>query len=235
MPDKLPQEIKIICDLRERPCQINCELLTLMTPEICVSIDFQKLEVGDYILGDGVIAERKSVADLEASIIDGRIFSQLENLQKVKKPCIIVEGNLDSLLCNNGRIHNKAIIGLLTSIGLNYKIPIFFTKNIKETALYLYLIAKREQIANGNNHLRHRYSKTKMSLQSRQLFILESFPDVGPALAESLLNKFKTIKKIANASIDDLQEVDKLGPKKAKKIKHLFEAKFDKTNDEEDN
>ncbi|MBT3582797.1 hypothetical protein HN510_03180, partial [Candidatus Woesearchaeota archaeon] len=51
-------------------------------------------------------------------------------------------------------------------------------------------------------------------------------PMIGENMAFALLKKFKNPKNIANASIDELKEVEKLGPKKAEKIKAIFEEEF---------
>ncbi len=235
--DKIPTpkntRIKIICDMRECASAVNLELERLSSLEYQVEVKLEQLSVGDYILSDDVVIERKTIADLEISIIDGRIFSQLQNLLQVKKPGLIVEGNFEKLFSDSSRIQKKAIIGLITSIGLDYKIPIFYTRNQKETADFLYSIAKREQIGNGSNgDLKLRFEKTRMSFSQRQLFIMESFPDIGPTVAKSILKEFKTLKNIANASITELQKVPKLGPKKADKIKYLFERKFSDDKDE---
>jgi ERCC4-type nuclease len=172
------------------------------------------------------LIERKTIADLESSIIDGRIFSQLDSLsEKVSKPGLIIEGIIN-FSDNGNRINNKSLIGLITSIGLNYRIPIFFTRNQKETALFLYVIAKREQYG-VKTEIKHRFSKNKMSFSDQQLFILESFPDIGPTLAKSLLKRFKTIRNISQASVKELQEVEKMGPKKAEKMHYLFSRVFD--------
>jgi len=226
-------KIRIICDMRECASQVNVELEKLSSLETLVEIKLEQLSVGDYILSDDVVIERKTIADLETSIIDGRIFSQLKNLMQVKKPGLIIEGDASKLFSDNSRIQKKALIGLITSIGLDYKLPIFFTRNQKETAEFLLNIAKREQIGNGNNGMKLRFEKTRMNFSQRQLFIMESFPDVGPTLAKSILIEFKTIRNIANASIDDLQKIPKLGPKKADKIKYLFERRFGDSEKEE--
>jgi len=218
--------ITIICDIRECASQVNIELEKLSSLETIVGIKLEQLSVGDYILSDDVVIERKTISDLETSIIDGRLFSQLPNLLKAKKPGLIIEGDINKLFSDNSRIQKKALIGIITSIGLDYKLPIFFTKNQKETAEFLFNIAKREQLGNGNNILKLRFEKTRMNFSQRQLFILESFPDVGPTLAKSILKEFKTIRNVANASIIDLKKVRRLGPKKADKIKYLFERKF---------
>ena len=49
---------------------------------------------------------------------------------------------------------------------------------------------------------------------------------VGPTMAKSLLGHFKSIKSIVNASEKELQAVDNMGEKKAKKIVKLINAKF---------
>jgi len=221
----MSEKITIICDLRERASQVMSELLKLSTDKITLEILQEQLSVGDYQITDDIVIERKTLADLNASIIDGRIFDQLEDLLNIKRSALIIEGTID-YLDNSKGINKKAIVGLLTKIGIEYRIPIFFTKNQKETALFLYVIAKKEQLGNGNKENRLRFSKTKMSFSERQLFIMESFPDIGPTVAKSLLLEFKSIKNIANAEIKDLQKVSKMGPKKAEKIKYLFERSF---------
>ena len=222
----MPQKLKIVCDTRERVSQINQELKNLSNDSFEVEVLIEQLSLGDYQLSDQVLIERKTIADLESSIIDGRIFSQLDSLsEKVSKPGLIIEGIIN-FSDNGNRINNKSLIGLITSIGLNYRIPIFFTRNQKETALFLYVIAKREQYG-VKTEIKHRFSKNKMSFSDQQLFILESFPDIGPTLAKSLLKRFKTIKNISQASVKELQEVEKMGPKKAEKMHYLFSRVFD--------
>lgn len=220
----MSSKIHIVCDLRERVSQISQELIKLSNKDFEIEIKHEQLSLGDYQLSEEVLVERKTIADLEASIIDGRIFSQIENMSlKVKKPCLIVEGSINFLETN--RINNKSLIGLLTAIGLNNKVPIYFTKNQKETALFLYVIAKREQYG-VKSELKHRFNKSKSSFLEQQLFVLESFPDIGPTLSRALLKKFKTIKNIVNADVKQLQEIEKLGPKKAEKIHYLFNREF---------
>ncbi|HOZ36041.1 MAG TPA: ERCC4 domain-containing protein, partial [archaeon] len=222
----MPQKLKIVCDTRERVSQINQELKNLSNDSFEVEVLIEQLSLGDYQLSDQVLIERKTIADLESSIIDGRIFSQLDSLsEKVSKPGLIIEGIIN-FSDNGNRINNKSLIGLITSIGLNYRIPIFFTRNQKETALFLYVIAKREQYG-VKTEIKHRFSKNKMSFSDQQLFILESFPDIGPTLAKSLLKRFKTIRNISQASVKELQEVEKMGPKKAEKMHYLFSRVFD--------
>lgn len=59
-----------------------------------------------------------------------------------------------------------------------------------------------------------------------QEYIIESLPGVGPTIAKNLLNKFKNVKNIFNASEEELIEVDKIGKIKAKEIKKIIDEHY---------
>jgi len=57
--------------------------------------------------------------------------------------------------------------------------------------------------------LRMRVEKKPMSIQERILYVAEGL--VGPVLARRLLEKFKTLRNIANASVYELMSVEGIG------------------------
>ena len=165
-------------------------------------------------------------------MIDGRLFNQLVDLREnYSKPLVLLEGNLDELFSLRN-MHRNAIIGALTSIALDYQIPIINTKNVDETAEYLYLIAKREQFGKDRD-IRLRIGRKGLSVSEQQRYIVEGFPLVGPLLARNLLKEFGSVKGIIDADEKDLQNVENLGKIKAKKIKKILEAKFREEKDKE--
>jgi len=224
-------EIIIFVDSREQASNVTKELF-----EKECKIIMKPLDVGDYVLSKDVCVERKTVEDFLASMIDGRLFSQMINLREnYEKPLILVEGNMEELYTIRN-MHKNSIIGALTSIALDYNVPILNTKNAKETAEYLFVIAKREQIAK-DREVAIRVGRKGLTINEQQRFVVEGLPLVGPSLARNLLTKFGSIKSIVDASEKELQEVEGLGKGKAKKIKKLLEAKFveerDKAMDEQ--
>jgi len=66
--------------------------------------------------------------------------------------------------------------------------------------------------------------KKGFTTREQQQFLMEGFPLVGPGLAKALLKKFGTVRAIVNATLGELQEVEKMGPKKAKKIHEVLNA-----------
>ena len=183
---------------------------------------FTKLEIGDYILSEEVIVEYKSKKDFVDSIIDGRLLNQLKSLNNYSKPLLIIEGEQD--IYSQRNIHPNAIRGMMATITTSYRIPIIFTKNQKDTALTMYIIAKREQEKGSKEFSMH--TSKPLSLKEQQEYIVSALPGVGPKLSKPLLKKFKTIKKIINAKTEKLEKIPLIGKKKAEAIKNIIESEY---------
>lgn len=190
-------------------------------------IKTKQLEVGDYILSTDIVIERKTINDFITSLIDGRLFTQLIKMAEYyEMPLMLVEGDAEELFAIRN-VHRNAIIGALTSIALNYRIPILFTKDANETAEYIYVTAKREQLGKGKD-IRLRTGRKGLKPSEMQQFIVESFPLIGPNTAKTLLRHFESIKNIVNADVNELQNVENIGEKKAKKLRHVLDADYNK-------
>jgi ERCC4-related helicase len=212
-------EIIIYVDNRERGKLVD-EL-----HELGATIKLKNLEVSDFILSDDVAVEKKEVNDFVSSLLDGRLFNQaIEMKRNFDKPLYIIEGKLDELYLSRN-VDSNAIRSAMISLLIDYGIPILFSINSTETAKYIYHIAKREQI-DLKKSISLRGSRRNWPTEKQQQFLIEGLPLVGENLAVALLKKFKTPQAIANASLEELQEVDKLGPKKAEQIKTIFEEEF---------
>src|SRR4030043_95779 len=57
-----------------------------------------QLKTGDYIVSERVAVERKAIPDFLQSIIDQRLFKQMEELAcSYEKPVLILEGNPEAM------------------------------------------------------------------------------------------------------------------------------------------
>jgi ERCC4-type nuclease len=53
-----------------------------------------RLTTGDYLIGNDMLFERKSVADLAASFVDGRLFPQVARVaHSGYRPLLLIEGS----------------------------------------------------------------------------------------------------------------------------------------------
>ncbi len=212
------KNIKIFADYREKGSGIIKELVDLE-----IDLKLESLSSADYLLSSRVGVELKTVQDFVQSLIDNRLLEQIKNLKNnFERPLVVIEGTEDIYSVRN--VHPNAIRGMLATIAISYGIPILFTKNFKETASLLQLIAKREQEETGSFTIHG--SKKPMSIKEVQEYIVSALPGVGVVLARPLLKEFKTIKKVVNADKKDLEKVEKIGPKKAKQINDIVNREY---------
>ncbi|MGV8142441.1 MAG: ERCC4 domain-containing protein [Candidatus Pacearchaeota archaeon] len=191
----LPKKV-IVVDTREANSFVPIEL-----KKKGFEIEFRQLLVADYLVGD-IAIERKTVADFKSSIINKRIVGQLLELRQYPTHFLIVEG-IENENIYSGQIHENAFRGMILSIVSEFKVPIIFTYNSRDTADYISVLANRR----NNSNISLRPSKILMSENEQIQFILEGFPGIGPASAKKLISEFKTLKHIANAPLSDLEKV----------------------------
>jgi Fanconi anemia group M protein len=184
--------LKIIADNREKNSLVISELIKLNNEVI-----FEQLDIGDYLIGD-VVIERKTKSDLINSIIDKRVFSQLNNLKQYQNHLLILEENNQV-----SNMNENAIKGFMLSLALKFKTPLVHSSSEKETAKYLHILANKKE--SKENPVRQ--NKKIESKEERVQFILEGFPSIGPVKAKELIKEFKTIRRIVNASQEELERV----------------------------
>ena len=212
-------DIKIYIDHREKSNPVLKELI-----ELGVSINLEKLDTADFILSSNVCVEFKNQEDFVDSLMDGRLFAQLKAMKSnFLKPVILVEGSRDLYSIRN--LHPNSIRGMLSSIAVDFSVPIIYSRTFKESAALLVAMANREQDKTGKNFSYHGARKP-MGYKEQQEYLVSSLPGVGPSLAKELLKKFGSVGKIINASEDELKEVDMLGDKKAKQMKEIVGKEY---------
>jgi len=217
---------KVIIDNRENNQQIIRELVKQnidIEKKQLVSADFiiQSKTADNKIIEVGV--ERKSNNDFLNSIIDKRIIQQLIVLKEnFSFPLLIIEGSENIYKIRN--FHPNAIRGMLTAIAIDFQIPIIYTKSYRDTASFLSIIAKR--LENPRRAISLLKKRKPLTIKEQQEYIIESFPGIGPTLSKSLLKQFNTIKDIINATEEELVKIEKIGPKKTKKIKEVIDKNY---------
>lgn len=192
MDDREPPEIEIF--LRERG----------------VTVIKRRLDVGDYVIG-GIGIERKSSKDFLNSVIDGRIFEQVENLKEnFEKVILIVEDVFD--------VEDPGILrGTVVSLILRFGINVIFSRDLPETCEYLLLLSKK-------------FKKTYFSIGKRKvtdprIAVLIGFPGIGMKFARKLLERFGSLERIFDASFPELKKV--VGESRARKILEVLRGEGD--------
>jgi ERCC4-type nuclease len=194
----------------------------------------------DSVLKNGLLIERKAVADFEASILDGRYREQRVRLLTACKewgahPVYIIEGDLDRL--GHIRLSGQALMKHITRLMLRYHIAVFQTASIQETANLLQLL--NDQWRNdpqtfdtptslsyvecqGTTKAEHRDDPHSFAVHT-----LCGCRGISPAIAEQVLKGCGgTLESVIAASVATLQSIvvgkKSFGPARAARLHALL-------------
>jgi len=211
--------VRVVADERERASGVPEELSKLN-----VRVYFSKLSVGDYVLSPEVAVERKSIPDLISSVYDSRIFIQASRIASAyAKPYLLIEG--DSKEVERLTRNLKSYYGAIASVTLAYGLRVLFTANKTETA-----VAISELLRNVRARpVPHQMSETpprSKSFSQQQVYLVSSLPGVGRKLAERLLRKYGTPRRVMSLTQGELSLTPGIGWKRAERIKRLLDEQF---------
>ena len=209
--------MKISVDYRERPSG----LIDLLKG-VDIQIEVRKVAYGDYVINDSITIERKTARDFLISIIDGRLFNQLANLRRYCiNPILLIEGNPFK---TDLAFEDSAIKGALISAQAIWYIPTVFSRSKEDTRDIFLMIGRQEKASMDVVPLRGSYRPRR--LKSRQLFVLQGLPKVGPTVAKRLLAHFGSVSSVMNATVEDLMQVEGLGRISAERIREVLDSEW---------
>jgi Fanconi anemia group M protein len=216
--EKVVEQLVVVADSRELGALVTRELAKLG-----VLVKSETLQVGDFILSDRVVVERKEVDDFASSIIDGRLFQQAVNLKNAyPKPIIVVEGETPT---GTGRVRPEAIMGAYASILIDYGIPIVWTQKPSETAQLMFAILRREQVQERRAPRIMTVNKPN-TLQQQQEFIISSLPNIDNTRAKKLLATFHNPERVFQASKEELMNVPGIGERISEEVRRVLTTNY---------
>lgn len=222
LAEQLLAPADIVVDTRE--ASKNRDLVEALRSK-GVRVAVAQLAAGDYYLlapqpSRALLVERKTVTDFLNSIRDNRVWDQAKRLKEAAqldgvKPVIVLEGWL-GIVEKRTRWRISSVLRILDELVLDWGIPVIPTHNKAATVEWLAAKARSLGRPEEKRVLRLRVEKKPMSLQERILYVAEGL--AGPVLARRLLERFKTLRRLANASIEELMSVEGIGEKRAREI-----------------
>ena len=208
------KDLRIVVDEREKKSGIP-DLLK----SIGVNVEMKMLPIGDYIVAPETIVERKSIQDLISSVFDGRLFDQCDRLKNnFEFPIILVEGDINSIedLTENPFV----FYGAISSIAIDFKIPIITTLDSFHTAKLLVAMCSKKEQFKGPFIKKIRKSN---DIRKQQLSVLCSLHGIGEKTAIQLLKKFGSPLQVFSSSTTEIAKIKGLGKVRAIKIKKILQ------------
>jgi DNA excision repair protein ERCC-4 len=215
---------RVVVDERERASGVPEELSKLN-----VRVYFSRLPVADYVLNREVAVERKSIRDFVSSVYDSRLFYQAARISaSYAKPYILVEG--DSTEVERLAKNLKSYYGAIANVTLAYGLRVIYTANVKETAIALAELLSHARAKPPATAPSSVPPKSK-SVAQQQLYLVSSMPGVGGRLAERLLMKYGTPRRIMSMTAGELALTRGISWKRADKIKEMLDTRFTRSSE----
>ncbi|MFB6096710.1 MAG: DEAD/DEAH box helicase [Haloferacaceae archaeon] len=214
--------VELVIDQRELDSTIARDLSTREG----VRTRLETLEVGDYVLSDRVVVERKSVADFLDTLTGGdrSMFEQVGDMARhYSRPVVILEGEG---LYEQRNVHPNAIRGALASLAIDFDASVLHTEDEADTADMLEVLATREQETSDRSVSVHGEKGAKTRTEQQE-YVVSAIADIGPVTARALLAHFGTVEAVMTAREEDLLAVDGVGSVTAERIREVVGSDYE--------
>ena len=178
------------------------------------------IEIGDYVVGD-VCFEAKSAQDFIASVFDRRLWTQLDNMDRVYETNIViiygsikdaqrVSNHMVSKLTKDAKeilIHNK-FLGAISKIMLDTDAKPVWVPNEEQAAKIITAVAKVQPM--NREIIKPRLAKRIATVDMRA-DVLSMIKGVSIKKAEKLLEEFGSIMELGEHTANELAEIEGIG------------------------
>jgi Fanconi anemia group M protein len=189
--------------------------------ELGYSTDVRDLENADVVVSNRVAVAVRTVDQFIDGISDGSILASLAKMKhEYLHPILIVQGAPEG---DGGQAGNAAVYDALSAILSEFHMPVLSTNNANETASAIRSLEKQEMAKHAKDG---RTMQTTLDVPSRQMFLVQGLPNVSATLAQRLLEKFGSVKGIADANVEELMQVDGIGKVIAEGINTVLRKRF---------
>ena len=154
-------------------------------------------------------------------VSDGSMFSVLGKLkQSYLHPILIVQGESEGEGVQAG---NAAVYDALSSLLSEYHMAVLSTRNPAETASQVVALF-RQEVAKQDGA--QKSVQTTLDVSTRQRFLVQGLPNVSATLAQRLLERFGSVKGIADADVEELMQVEGIGKVIAEGIHTVLRRRY---------
>lgn len=213
--------MKLIIDSRE-----NSELTERVIEKAqSLNVPFEKqwLEIGDYVFND-VCFEAKSSFDFIQSIVNKRLWNQLDNMDRYFEHCILViHGSIHQALAYpdyvNINIPSHLLInkfyGAIGKITLDTDVKVFWVEGPKKAAKLMTTICKMRPI---NRDVISPTLMKRITTDDLRINMLATIKGISTTKAQILIDDFGSLMEIGEATVDELTKIDGIGITLAQRI-----------------
>jgi len=219
---------KLVIDSRE-DSELSAFVIDKATT---MNIQFEKewLEIGDYVFND-VCFEAKSAFDFLQSILNKRLWNQLDNMDRAfDNNIVIVYGDFNTAYKayrQYGKGHFNSISnkfhGAIGKIVLDMDASVLWVKDAKTAAHMICVVCKMQPI--DREVYKPRLIKQKrISTTDLRLDVLTTIPGISEKKAKMLIDEFGSLMEIGETPSSEIAMLDGFGKVLAERLHELMNS-----------
>jgi DNA excision repair protein ERCC-4 len=175
----------------------------------------EQLPAGDYVISDRLVVERKTGADLAASIKDRRLFEQIERLKETFEAVVLV---VEGEPLHISEASWQGALGRALASGAS----LLRTEDPDDTAAWLERLHRLEGRPPSEVRGRPMARRPTSNLADVAEDVLRCLPGVSSVGARRLLVHFGSLRAVFAADERQLREVRGIGPVRGAALARLF-------------
>lgn len=194
-----------------------------------IPVTLTTLEIGDYVVVGpeiSVCGSRKTAADYVSSITSNHLSNELTQMSIAYNYCFLaINGSIEDALVFR-KMRRETYFEYLSSCyikrskeGLSSPISVFqFTTDYD---FVNFLKTLHDNVTKNDIYRDIDFAQPKkkdLTIYQQKLQSVTTLPGIGRDRADTLLKEFKSIKKLVNASENEIQNIEGLGKKLSKNI-----------------
>lgn len=179
------------------------------------------LAVGDIVFNDTVAIERKAPTDFVESMKSGHLEDQLDRMyEEYDHVYVLVSGSAhETMNLPRSNVPEKAIRAFRASMAVRWQTPPMFCEDERDLAFTAIDVARK-----AFEPLKRHPGRPEVEVDDElgpvgQAVMISD--DIGPEMAKRIEDsgEFWTVGDLCSASMDELTEIEGIGPKTASKVK----------------
>tara|TARA_R100001510_G_C7653942_1_gene212459 strand:- start:2013 stop:2702 length:690 start_codon:yes stop_codon:yes gene_type:complete len=204
------------------------KLVMQQAKAIKVPCEKRWIEIGDYVF-DNVCFEAKSTTDFLGSVMNKRLWTQLDNMDRhYETNVVIIYGDMQEAIHNviqhspskmpiatRSIMLNNKFLGAIGRIVLDTDAKPFWVKSEEEAALIITAVSKMKPITRET--IAPQIFK-RITTDDLRIDLLSSIKGVSIKKAKLMIEQFGSIMEIGECSAYELQAIEGIGETLAKRI-----------------
>ena len=212
---------KLIIDSREK--SDLCAYVESEASRLNIPSEKQWIEIGDYVYRD-VCFEAKSTIDFLMSVINKRLWNQIDNMDRhFEHSIVIIHGSLHQLVAYpkfvNINIPEQTLLnkfyGAISKITLDTDTRVFWTESPKKAARLMTTICKMRPF--NRDVIRPSLLK-RITTDDLRIDMLCTIKGVSESKAKKIIERYGSVMEIGEATSGELTLIEGIGPTIAQRI-----------------